>query len=103
MSNFTLLGCLEVVDLRLETNKQKKQQFHRINGFLTLQFELRMELGLRLRLTQIFGHSAWMKMIEPMGALAPGCAHARPLADDPIDASGNLIQSKTSWGRAVPS
>ena len=48
MQNFNLLGCLEVVDLWLETNKK---EFHRINGFLSLQLELRMELGLGLRLT----------------------------------------------------
>ena len=52
MSNFTLLGCLEVVDLWLETKQNKKQQqFHGFNGFLSLQLGLSFELGLRLRLT----------------------------------------------------
>ena len=51
MSNFTLLGCLEVVDLWLLT-KARQASFHRINGFLSLQLELRMELGWGLRLTK---------------------------------------------------
>jgi hypothetical protein len=42
------LGCLEVVVLWLET---KKKSFNEINGFLSLQLELRFELGLWLRLT----------------------------------------------------
>ena len=49
MSNFTFLGCLEVVDLWLET--KAKQHFHRFNGFLSLQLKLRLELGFGLRLT----------------------------------------------------
>jgi hypothetical protein len=42
-----------VVDLWLETKKQKKQKkhFHRFNGFLSLQLNLRLELGFGLRLT----------------------------------------------------
>ena len=48
MWNFTLLGCLELVDLWLETTKQ---QFHEIHGFLSLQLRLSFELGLRIRLT----------------------------------------------------
>ena len=48
MLNFTFLCCLEVVVvLWLETNKAKK------NGFLSLQLELRLKLGFRLRLTNI--------------------------------------------------
>ena len=37
----------------VEKNKkrQKNKKFHRINGFLSLQLELRLELGFRLRLT----------------------------------------------------
>ena len=34
-----------------KSKKQHTQKFHRINGFLSLQLELRWELGLRLRLT----------------------------------------------------
>ena len=49
MQNFSLLGCLEVLDLWLE------KHFHRINGFLSLQLELRLELGWRLRLTKRLG------------------------------------------------
>jgi hypothetical protein len=52
MLNFSLLGCLEVVDLWMETKKAKQRKFHSINGFLSLQLELRLELGLRLRLTK---------------------------------------------------
>ena len=32
---------------------KKQQQFHRINGFLSLQLWLRLELGFRLRLTNM--------------------------------------------------
>ena len=53
MPNFSLLGCLEVVDLLLEIKKQQQQKIHRMNGFLSLQLELRMELGLRLRRNNI--------------------------------------------------
>ena len=62
MSNFTLLGCLEVVDLWLETkqNKKQQQQFHGFNGFLSLQLGLSFELGLRLRLTKMFIVEAFM-------------------------------------------
>jgi hypothetical protein len=51
MSNFTFLGCLEVVDLWLETKAKQQQHFHRFNGFLSLQLRLRLELGFGLRLT----------------------------------------------------
>jgi hypothetical protein len=50
MPNFSFIGCLEVVDLWLESKAAKK--FYRINGFLSLQVELRLELGFRLRLTK---------------------------------------------------
>jgi hypothetical protein len=33
--------------------KQKKTSFNEIKGFLSLQLELRLELGFRLRLTKI--------------------------------------------------
>ena len=41
------------LDLWLETknNNKKQQQFHEINGFLSLQLRLSFELGFRLRLT----------------------------------------------------
>ena len=51
--NFSFIGCLEVVDLWLETNKKsKKNLFHRINGFLSLQLELRLELGFKPQANQ---------------------------------------------------
>ena len=56
MLNLSLLGCLEVVVFWLETKNNKnnkKTSFNEINGFLSLQLELRMELGLGLRLTNI--------------------------------------------------
>ena len=43
-----------MVDLWLEAQQKKQQHFHRINGFLSLQLKLRLELGFRLRLTNIF-------------------------------------------------
>ena len=42
------LGCLEVADLWLVEEKKATKQFHRNNGFLTLQVELRLEPGFRL-------------------------------------------------------
>ena len=67
MSNFTFLGCLEVVDLWLETKAKssKAAKFHRFNGFLSLQLELRLELGLRLMLTKII--EAWEKITKERG------------------------------------
>jgi hypothetical protein len=45
MLNLSLLGCLEVVVLWLET--KQKTSFNEMNGFLSLQLELRLELGLQ--------------------------------------------------------
>ena len=67
MPNFSFLGCIKVVDLWLEA----KKSIHRNNGFLSLhQLELRLELGLRLRLTNIF--------IPKYDVLLPPCTASLP-------------------------
>jgi hypothetical protein len=45
------LHCMSRSGRFMVGDKKKQQHFHRINGFLSLQFELRLERGLRLRLT----------------------------------------------------
>ena len=77
MSNFTFLGCLEVVDLYMETSKKHKANFFSIYyGFLSLQLKVRLELGLGLRLTKNSGHfvllqrSAWCN--PSIAQLKPG-------------------------------
>ena len=45
-------------------DKSNDQKFHRINGFLSLQLELRMEVGLRLRLTKNPPYFYWAPVIR---------------------------------------
>ena len=55
MSNFTLLGCLEVEVLWLETKKTNNNKFDSINGFLSLLIKLSFKVGLRLWVTKMLG------------------------------------------------
>ena len=42
--------------------------------------------------------------LAPMGALAPGSAHARPFAQPPIDTSGNVLtQVSGGWAQKLKS
>ena len=73
MQSFKIVALILHDFLWLETKtRQQQQQFHEINGFLSLQLGLSFELGFRLRLTN--------NLVELEASLAPAEAEVGAMA-----------------------